>query len=101
MIVGQANEYALSITFVLVTAVVTLFEAVAVTKKGQVTLPNRLRNKYGIKDKVSVEECEHGIMLKPLPSPDTDFGSLKSVSEGKIAQQYAKIITFGFIILAH
>jgi len=35
--------------------------------------------KYGIKDKVLIEETKTGIMLKPLPSPAQDFGSLKSV----------------------
>jgi AbrB family looped-hinge helix DNA binding protein len=76
--------------FVLGTIVIGLVEVVAVTKKGQVTIPKRLREKYGIKDKVLMEECEQGISLKPLPSPDNDFGSLKSVFERKCARQLLK-----------
>jgi len=67
--------------------VIVLVEVVSVTKKGQATIPKRLRKKYGIKDKVLVEEDERGIVLKPLPSPSDDFGSLKSVFEGKTARQ--------------
>jgi len=64
-----------------------LVEVVTVTKKGQATIPKRLRKKYGIKDKVIVEETERGIVLKPLPSPSDDFGSLKSVFKGKSARE--------------
>ena len=64
-----------------------LVEVVTVTKKGQATIPKRLRKKYGIKDKVLIEEDEKGIVLKPLPSPNNDFGSLKSVFKGKTARE--------------
>jgi antitoxin PrlF len=64
-----------------------LVEVVTVTKKGQATIPKRLRKKYGIKDKVLIEEDEKGIVLKPLPSPNDDFGSLKSVFKGKTARE--------------
>jgi AbrB family looped-hinge helix DNA binding protein len=41
---------------------------VRVTKKGQFTIPKRLREKYGIKDKVLMaEEDGKGILVKPLP----------------------------------
>ena len=73
--------------FVLGMIVIVLVKVVAVTRKGQVTIPKRLREKYGIKDKVSVEECEQGIMLESLPSPENELGSLKSVFEGKSARQ--------------
>ena len=63
--------------------VFVLVEVVSVTKKGQATIPKRLRRKYGIKDKVLIEEDEKGIVLKPLPSPDEDFGSLKLIFKGK------------------
>jgi antitoxin PrlF len=49
---------------------------VRVNKKGQATIPKNLRKKYGIKDKALIEENERGIILKPLPSPSDDFGSL-------------------------
>ena len=64
-----------------------MVEVVSVTKKGQATIPKRLRKKYGITDKVTIEENEKGIILKPLPSPDQDFGSLKSFFKGKTAQE--------------
>lgn len=64
-----------------------MVEVVSVTKKGQATIPKRLRQKYGIKDKVIVEENECGIVLKPLPSPRDDFGSLKEAAKGKTARQ--------------
>ena len=65
-------------------------EVVSVTKKGQATIPKKLRKKYGIKDKVVIEENEKGIILKPLPSPNDDFGSLKSAFKGKTAQELLK-----------
>jgi antitoxin PrlF len=69
-----------------------LAEVVSVTKKGQATIPKRLRKKYGIKDRVLIEEDEKGIILKPLPSPNDDFGSLKKVFKGKTAQELLKEI---------
>ena len=69
-----------------------MVEVVSVTKKGQATIPKKLRKKYGIKDKVLIEENEKGIILKPLPSPTDDFGSLKTVFKGKTAQELLKEI---------
>jgi antitoxin PrlF len=60
---------------------------VSVTKKGQATIPKNLRKKYGIKDKVIMEDGERGIILKPLPTPADDFGSLKTVFKGKTAKE--------------
>ena len=67
-----------------------MVEVVSVTKKGQATIPKKLRKKYGIKDKVLIEENEKGIILKPLPSPNDDFGSLKIVFKGRTAQELLK-----------
>jgi len=64
-----------------------LVEVVSVTKKGQATIPKRLRKKYGIKDKVIVEESECGVLLKPLPSISEERGSLKGFFRGKTAKQ--------------
>lgn len=61
---------------------------VSVTKKGQATIPKKLREKYGIKEKVLlVEEDEKGILLKPLPSPRDEFGALKHLYPGKTARE--------------
>jgi len=70
--------------------VAVLVEVVSVTKKGQATIPKRLREKHGLKGKVLVEDVEEGVVFKPLPSPDEDFGSLKSVFEGKSSRQLLK-----------
>ncbi len=67
-----------------------MIRVVSVTKKGQATIPKKLRKKYGIKNKVLIEENEKGIILKPLPSPNDDFGSLKIVFKGKTAQELLK-----------
>lgn len=64
-----------------------MVEVVSVTKKGQATIPKRLREKYGIKNKVIFEENECGIVLKPVPSPSEEFGSLKAYFKGKTARQ--------------
>jgi antitoxin PrlF len=60
---------------------------VNVTKKGQATIPKKLRTKYGIKDKVLVEEDEKGILIKPLPTPEEECGSLKHLFAGKTARE--------------
>ncbi len=71
----------------LVLLVCALVEVVSVTKKGQATIPKRLRKKYGIENRVLIEEAESGILLKPVPSPDEDLGSLKPFFKGKSAKQ--------------
>jgi AbrB family looped-hinge helix DNA binding protein len=62
-------------------------EVVSVTKKGQATIPKKLRTKYGIKDKILIEDNGKEIIIKPLPSPDEAFGSLKSMFKGKTARE--------------
>jgi AbrB family looped-hinge helix DNA binding protein len=64
-----------------------MVEVVSVTKKGQATIPKKLRQKYGIKDKVIFEENECGIVLKPVPSPAELMGSFKAFAKGKTARQ--------------
>ena len=64
-----------------------MVEVVCVTKKGQATIPKRLRQKYGIKDKVIFEESERGIVLRPVPLPSQERGSLKEIFKGKTARQ--------------
>ena len=60
---------------------------VSVTKKGQATIPKDLREKFGVGDKVLVVETEEGILFKPLPQPQDEFGSLKELFEGKTARE--------------
>ena len=62
-------------------------EVVSVTKKGQATIPKKLRTKYHIKNKVIFEENECGLVLKAVPTPDELFGSFKKFANGKTARQ--------------
>jgi antitoxin PrlF len=62
-------------------------KVVSVTKKGQATIPKDLREKFGVGDKVLVVETDEGILLKPLPKPEDEFGSLKELFKGKTARQ--------------
>lgn len=64
-----------------------MVQVISVTKKGQATIPKRLREKYGIKNKVIFEENECGLVLKPVPSPEDLMGSLKAYAKGKTARQ--------------
>ena len=64
-----------------------MVEVVSVTKKGQATIPKRLRIKYGIKDKAIVEETECGIVFRPIPTVDQEFGSLKDIFKGETSRQ--------------
>jgi len=60
---------------------------VSVTKKGQATIPKDLREKFGVRDRVLVVETEEGILFKPLPRPEEDFGSLREFFKGKTASE--------------
>lgn len=67
-----------------------MVEVVSVTSKGQATIPKRLRQKYGIKKKVLMEEDDRGILLRPIPSPSDDLGSLKPIFKGKTSRELLK-----------
>ncbi len=60
---------------------------VSVTKKGQATIPKDLRKKFRVGNRVLVVETDEGILFKPLPRPEDDFGSLKGVFKGKTARE--------------
>ena len=59
----------------------------SVTKKGQATIPKDLRDKIGVKDKAIVIEVEEGILFKPLPTPEKEFGSLRGLYGGKTSRE--------------
>lgn len=63
-----------------------MIKVVSVTKKGQATIPKGIREKHGIKDKVVIIDGKGGILLKPLPRPDEDLGSLRDLFRGKGAK---------------
>jgi antitoxin PrlF len=60
---------------------------VSVTRKGQATIPKDLREKYGVGNKVLVVETGEGILFKPVPRPQDEFGSLKGLFKGKTARE--------------
>ena len=62
----------------------------SVTKKGQATIPKALREKYRIKDRVLIIETEEGVLLKPLPLPASDFGSLKEIFPRRSSKEVLK-----------
>jgi len=62
-------------------------KVVSVTRKGQATIPKALRDKYGVGDKVLVAGVKGGILIKPLPRPEEEFGSLKKLFEGETARE--------------
>jgi AbrB family looped-hinge helix DNA binding protein len=55
---------------------------VTVTSKGQATIPSKLRKKHGTGRKVLVIDTEAGVLLKPVPDPALDKGSLKELFGG-------------------
>ena len=62
-------------------------QIVSITSKGQATIPKELREKYGMKDKAIVVETEEGILLKPLPTPSQEMGSLRELLNDKTAKE--------------
>jgi AbrB family looped-hinge helix DNA binding protein len=64
-----------------------MVKVVSVTQKGQATIPKALRDKFRVKGKVLVVETSEGILFKPLPRPEDDFGSLKQHFKGEVARK--------------
>ncbi|MDG6914122.1 MAG: AbrB/MazE/SpoVT family DNA-binding domain-containing protein [Nitrososphaerota archaeon] len=60
---------------------------VTVTRKGQATIPKKMRERHGIGRKALVEDTEEGVLLKPLPSPSMEKGSLRSAFKGKSSKE--------------
>jgi bifunctional DNA-binding transcriptional regulator/antitoxin component of YhaV-PrlF toxin-antitoxin module len=60
---------------------------VAVTKKGQATIPKVMRDRHKVGDRVLAVDVDEGILLKPLPKPSRDRGSLRQVLGKKSAQE--------------
>jgi len=56
---------------------------VRITCKGQVKIPKELREKYGFKNRAIVVATPEGILFKPLPSPEEEFGSMKAYFKEK------------------
>lgn len=52
---------------------------VSITKKGQATIPAEFRKKYGLERKALVIDTGEGLMVRPLPDPEEEMGSLKEI----------------------
>lgn len=59
---------------------------VTVTKKGQATIPKKLRKKHRIGRKVMAVDTKDGVLLKPVPDPATERGSLRELFAGKTSR---------------
>jgi len=60
---------------------------VTVTKKGQATIPKKMRERHGIGRKALVEDTSEGVLVKPLPTPSMERGSLKALFKGKTSKE--------------
>lgn len=60
---------------------------VTVTRKGQATIPKEMRDKHGVRGKVLAVDVSEGILLKAVPTPSEEKGSLKQVLGKKSAHE--------------
>lgn len=60
---------------------------VTVTSKGQATIPKEMRDKHGVRGKVLAIDVEEGILLKAVPTPSKEKGSLRQVLGKKSARE--------------
>jgi antitoxin PrlF len=60
---------------------------VTVTKKGQATIPKKMRERHGIGRKALVEDTEMGVLVKALPTPSMERGSLRALFRGKSSRE--------------
>jgi len=67
---------------------------VAVTKKGQATIPKDMRKKHNVGERALAVEVDEGILLKPLPKPSQERGSLKDVLGNKSAREILAEVRF-------
>lgn len=52
---------------------------VSVTKKGQATIPKSMRERHGIGRKVLMVDTHLGVLVKAIPSPAKERGSLEGL----------------------
>ncbi|HID90669.1 TPA: AbrB/MazE/SpoVT family DNA-binding domain-containing protein [Candidatus Bathyarchaeota archaeon] len=59
-------------------------EVVAITSKGQMTIPKRFREKLGLKEgsRALVVETEEGLLIKPIPNLSSLIGVDREVLAG-------------------
>ena len=65
---------------------------VTVTKKGQATIPKKLRAKHKIGKKALVIDTKEGVLLRAIPDPSVEKGSLRSLFKTKTSHEIMKEI---------
>jgi bifunctional DNA-binding transcriptional regulator/antitoxin component of YhaV-PrlF toxin-antitoxin module len=60
---------------------------VTVTKKGQATIPKSMRERHKIGTKDLVVDTKQGVLVKPIPDPSMERGSLKNLFKGKTSKE--------------
>jgi len=60
---------------------------VTVTKKGQATIPKKMRERHGIGKKALVQDTDEGVLVRPLPTPQMERGSLRALFKGKSSKE--------------
>lgn len=60
---------------------------VTVTKKGQATIPRKMRDKHKIGRKALVIDTDKGVLVMPIPDPSMEKGSLKTLLKGRTSKE--------------
>lgn len=60
---------------------------VTVTKKGQATIPKTMRDRHRIGRKALVVDTKEGVLVKPIPDPSMEKGSLKALFGGRSSKK--------------
>ena len=63
---------------------------VTVTKKGQATIPKKMREKHKITRKAIAVDTREGVLLKAASDPLSEKGSLKKFFRGRTSRQIIK-----------
>lgn len=60
---------------------------ITVTKNGQITVPKKFREKHQIADRAIVVDTNQGVLIKPVPGPLAEIGSLKRVFKSNTSKK--------------
>jgi bifunctional DNA-binding transcriptional regulator/antitoxin component of YhaV-PrlF toxin-antitoxin module len=60
---------------------------VTVTKKGQATIPKGMRDRHKIGRKALVIDTDKGVLVRSIPDPSMEKGSLKTLFKGRTSKE--------------